>query len=80
MYVDEQSRIAPQKPNRRSPRARFSDGRGFQRHLLSRYTVRAHVAPFCPFLSFSIKMDNFQPYKLSKRSFKISYGIKSYNA
>ena len=27
MYVDEQSRIAPQKPNRRSPRAGFSSGR-----------------------------------------------------
>ena len=42
-YVDEQSRIAPQKPNRRSPRARFSGGRGFRRHLLSRYSVRAEV-------------------------------------
>ena len=31
-YVDEQSRIAPQKPNRRTPRARFSSGRGFRRH------------------------------------------------
>ena len=42
-YVDEQSRIAPQKPNRRSFRARFSGGRGFWRHLLSRYSVRAEV-------------------------------------
>ena len=41
--TDEQSRIAPQKPNRRSPRAGFSDGRGFRRHLLSRYSVRAEV-------------------------------------
>ena len=39
--MDEQSRIAPQKPNRRTPRARFSGGRGFRRHLLSRYSVRA---------------------------------------
>ena len=43
MYVDEQSRIAPQKPNYRTPRARFSGGRGFRRHLLSRYSVRAEV-------------------------------------
>ena len=43
MYVDEQSRIAPQKPNRRTPRARFSSGRGFRRHLLSRCSVRAEV-------------------------------------
>ena len=43
MYVDEQSRIALQKPNRRTPRARFSSGRGFQRHLLSRYSVHAEV-------------------------------------
>ena len=43
MYVDEQSRIALQKPNRRAPRARFSGGRGFRRHLLSRYSVRAEV-------------------------------------
>ena len=42
-YVDEQSRIAPQKPNRRTPRARFSSGRGFQRHLLSHCSVRAEV-------------------------------------
>ena len=42
-YMDEQSRIAPQKPNRRTPRARFSGGRGFRRHLLSRYSVRAEV-------------------------------------
>ena len=42
-YVDEQSRIAPQKPNRRTPRARFADGRGFRRHLLSRCSVRAEV-------------------------------------
>ena len=42
-YVDEQSRIAPQKPNRRTPRARFLGGRGFWRHLLSRYSVRAEV-------------------------------------
>ena len=42
-YVDEQSRIAPQKPNRRAPRARFSHERGFRRHLLSRYSVRAEV-------------------------------------
>ena len=43
MFVDEQPRIALQKPNRRSPRARFSGGRGFRRHLLSRYSVRAEV-------------------------------------
>ena len=42
-YVDEQLQIAPQKPNRRTPRARFSGGRGFRRHLLSRYSVRAEV-------------------------------------
>ena len=42
-YVDEQSRIAPQKPNRRAPRARFSRGRGFWRHLLSRYSMRAEI-------------------------------------
>ena len=42
-YVDEQLRIAPQKPNRRTPRARFSGGRGFRRHLLSRYSVHAEV-------------------------------------
>ena len=41
--LDEQSRIAPQKPNHRAPRARFSGGRGFRRHLLSRYFVRAEV-------------------------------------
>ena len=41
--MDEQSWIAPQKSNRRSPRAGFSDGRGFRRHLLSRYFVRAEV-------------------------------------
>ena len=41
--MDEQSRIAPQKPNRRSPRAGFSGGRGFWRHLLSRSSVRAEV-------------------------------------
>ena len=35
--------IAPQKPNRRTPRARFVGGRGLQRHLLSRYSVRAEV-------------------------------------
>ena len=42
-YVDEKSWIAPQKTNRRTPRARFSGGRGFRRHLLSRYSVRAEV-------------------------------------
>ena len=41
--MDEQSRIAPQKPNRRSPRAGFSGGRGFRRHLLPRSSVRAEV-------------------------------------
>ena len=41
--LDEQSRIAPEKPNRRAPRARFSRGRGFRRHLLSRYSVRAEI-------------------------------------
>ena len=41
--MDEQSRIAPQKPNRRSPRAGFSGGRGFRRHLLSRSSVRVEV-------------------------------------
>ena len=35
--------IAPQKPNRRSPRVGLSGGRGFQRHLLSRYSVRVEV-------------------------------------
>ena len=39
----------------------------------------ARVAPLCPFLSFSIKMKNFQPYKLSQRLVKIPYGIKPYN-
>ena len=42
-YVDEQSWIAAQKPNRRSSRAGFSGGRGFRRHLLSRCSVRAEV-------------------------------------
>ena len=44
--------------------------------------VRAcvRVALLCPFLSFSIKMDNFQPNKLSKRPVKTTYGIKPYNA
>ena len=42
-YVDEQSWIAPQKPNRRTPRSRFSGERGFRRHLLSRYSVRAEL-------------------------------------
>ena len=42
-YVDEQSWIAAQKPNRRSSRARFSGGRGFQRHLLFSDSVRAEV-------------------------------------
>ena len=41
--MDEQSRIAPQKPNRHSPRAGFSGGRWFRRHLLSRYSVRVEV-------------------------------------
>ena len=41
--MDEQSRITPQKPNRRSPYAGFLGGRGFQRHLLSRSSVRAEV-------------------------------------
>ena len=31
------------KPNRRSPRAGFLGGRGFRRHLLSRYSMRAEV-------------------------------------
>ena len=35
--------IAPQKPNRRTPRARFAGGRGFRRHLLSRYSVCVEV-------------------------------------
>ena len=35
--------IALQKPNRRTPRARFAGGRGFRRHLLSRCSVRAEV-------------------------------------
>ena len=165
--------IAHQKLNRRTPRARFAGGRGFQRHHLSRYSVRAEVrdgesqraaemwslgsegkieltddfyfyacggegesrprnsgdgnwrnqlastikeretpvimliklqnlgtparrlpatptasarrrrarvALMCPFLSFSIKMDNFQPNKLSQRSVKIPYAIEPYNA
>jgi hypothetical protein len=42
--------------------------------------VRAHVALMGTFLNFSIKMDNFQPNKLSQRSVKISCGIKPYNA
>ena len=33
--------IALQKPNRRTPRARFAGGRGFQRHLLFRSSVHA---------------------------------------
>ena len=41
--MNEQSRIAPQKPNRRLPRAGFSGGRGFQRHLLSRNSVRTEL-------------------------------------
>ena len=36
-------RIAPQKPNRRTLRARFAGGRGFRRHLLFRYSVRTEV-------------------------------------
>jgi len=39
----EQSLIAPQKPNRRSPHAEFSGGRGFRRYLLSRSSVRVEV-------------------------------------
>ena len=35
--------IAPQKPNRHTPRARFAGGRGFRRHLLSRCSVRTEV-------------------------------------
>ena len=35
--------IAPQKPNRHTPRARFTGGQGFRRHLLYRYSVRAEV-------------------------------------
>ena len=35
--------IAPQKPNHRTPRARFVGGRGFRRHLVSRCSVRAEV-------------------------------------
>ena len=35
--------IAPQKPNRRTHRARFSGERGFQIHMLSRYSVRVEV-------------------------------------
>ena len=42
-YMDEQSRIAPQKPNRRTPHASFSSGRGFRRQLLSRCSVRVEV-------------------------------------
>ena len=41
--MEEQSWIAPQKPNRRAPHARFSSGRGFRRHLLSRCSMRAKV-------------------------------------
>ena len=41
--------------------------------------ARARVALLCPFLSFSIKMDNFQPNKLSQRSVNIIYDIKPYN-
>ena len=37
------------------------------------------VALLCSFLNFSIKMDNFQSNKLSKRSVKIPYGIKACN-
>ena len=43
MCVDKQSWIAPQKPHHHAPYARFSGGRGFRRHLLSRYSVRAEV-------------------------------------
>jgi len=32
--------IAPQKPNRRTPRARFAGGRAFRRHVLSRQRAR----------------------------------------
>ena len=35
--------ISPQKPNHRTPRARFACGRGFQRHLLSRCSLHAEV-------------------------------------
>jgi hypothetical protein len=35
--------VAPQKPNRHTPRARFTGRRGFQRHLLSRCSMRAEV-------------------------------------
>ena len=41
--MNEQSWIALQKPNRRSPRAGFSGRRGFRRHLLSCYSVRIEV-------------------------------------
>ena len=41
--MDEQLWIAPQKPNRRTPRARFSSEREFRRHLLSRSSVCAEV-------------------------------------
>ena len=35
--------IAPQKPNHRTPCARFAGGRGFRRHLLSRCSMRVEV-------------------------------------
>ena len=35
--------IAPQKPNHRTPRARFVGGRGFWRHLLSRCSLRVDI-------------------------------------
>jgi len=38
--------------------------------------ARARVARLCPFLGFLIKMNNFQPYKLSQHSVKTPYGIK----
>jgi hypothetical protein len=35
--------VVLQKPNRRTPHARFAGGRGFWRHLLSRCSMRAEV-------------------------------------
>ena len=71
----------------RSPgRRRLLRGRAvtesLPKNLITAHPVqaRARVALLYPFLSFSIKMNNFQPNKLSQRSVKISYGIKPYNA
>ena len=67
-YVDYVAKPGHARPPRHAPTARPAAA------------ARARVALLCPFLSLLIKMDNFQPYKLSKRSVKISCGVKPYNA